>query len=135
VTVVSYGIGIHAIAKVQYPRYRGPNGSEAFDKGRILGRYQSGMDQINGTAREKLGQSCLQYNRVASPWSRKSCVVIARCRGFVSSRHTVTEWIVPNKARARARARALSLSTYFEQTLGGHPTRRGVGCPRVPFGS
>ena len=37
---------IHAIAKDQYPRYRSPNGAEAFDKGRILGRYQSGMDQI-----------------------------------------------------------------------------------------
>ena len=37
--------------RLQYPRYRSPNGAEAFDKGRILGRYQSGMDQIKGTAR------------------------------------------------------------------------------------
>ena len=26
-------------------------------------------------------------------------------------------------------------STDFEQTLGGHLTRRGVGCPRVPLGT
>jgi hypothetical protein len=45
VTGVSYGIGIHAIAKDQYPRYRGPNGGEAFDKGLILGKYQSGTGQ------------------------------------------------------------------------------------------
>jgi hypothetical protein len=83
-TGVSYGIGIHVIAKdQQYPRYRGPNGSEALDKGRILGRHQSGMDQIKGTARAKLGQSCLQCKRVASPWSRTSRVVVARGCGFV----------------------------------------------------
>ncbi len=84
-TGVSYGIEIHAIAKEQYPRYRSPNGTEAFDKGRILGRYQSGMDQIKGTARAKLGQSCFQCKRVASPCSRTSGVVAARGRGFVSS--------------------------------------------------
>ena len=84
-TGASYGIGIHAIAKDQYPRYRSPNGAEAFDKGRILGRYRSGMDQIKGTARAKLGQSCFQCKRVASPWSRTSGVVAARGRGFVSS--------------------------------------------------
>ena len=78
-------IGIHAIAKDQYPRYRSPNEAETFDKGRILGRYQSGMDQIKGTARAKLGQSCFQCKRVASPWSRTSGVVAARGRGFVSS--------------------------------------------------
>ena len=66
-TGVSYGIEIHAIAKDQYPRYRSPNEAETFDKGRILGRYQSGMDQIKGTARAKLGQSCFQCKRVASP--------------------------------------------------------------------
>jgi len=55
VTGVSYmWYEIHAIAKDQYPRYRSPNGAEAFDKGRILGRY------------------------VASPWSRTSGVVAAR---------------------------------------------------------
>ena len=74
---------IHAIAKDQYPRYRSPNGAEAFDKGRILGRYRSGMDQIKGTARAKLGQSCFQCKRVASPWSRTSGVVAALGRGFV----------------------------------------------------
>ena len=84
-TGVSYGIEIHSIAKDQYPRYRSPNGAEAFDKGRILGRYQSGMDQIKGTTRAKLGQSCFQCKRVASPWSRTSVVVAARGRGFVSS--------------------------------------------------
>ena len=76
---------IHAIAKDQYPRYRRPNGAEAFVKGRILGRYQSGMGQKKGTARAKLGQSCFQCKRVASPWSRTSGVVAARGRGFVSS--------------------------------------------------
>jgi hypothetical protein len=85
VTGVSYGIEIHAIAKDQYPRYRSPNGAEAFDKGRILGRYQSGMDQIKGTARAKLGLSCLQCKRVVSTWSRTSRVEVARGRGFVSS--------------------------------------------------
>jgi hypothetical protein len=52
------GVGIQAIAKAkdqnpryqgpakdQYPRHRGPDGAEEFDKGRILGRYQSGMGQ------------------------------------------------------------------------------------------
>jgi hypothetical protein len=58
VTGVSYGIGIHEIAKDQYPRYRGPNRAEAFDKGLILGR--SGMGQIKGTDRAKLGQSWLK---------------------------------------------------------------------------
>ncbi len=88
VTGVSYGIEIHAIAKAQYPHYRSPNGAEAFDKrdkGRILGRYQSGMDQIKGTARAKLGQSCFQCNRVVSTWSRTSGMVAACGRGFVSS--------------------------------------------------
>jgi hypothetical protein len=83
VTRVSYGIEILAIAKDQYPRYRSANGAEAFEKGRILGRYQSGMDQIKGTARAKLGQLCLQCNRVARV--RTSRVVAARGRGFVSS--------------------------------------------------
>ncbi len=62
------------IAKYQYPCYRSPNGAEGFDKGGILGRYQSGMDQIKGTARAKIGQSCFQCNRVTSPWSRTSGV-------------------------------------------------------------
>jgi hypothetical protein len=101
-TGVSYGIGIHAIAKDQYPRYRVPNWcvcvcvcvcnwAEASDKGRILGRYQSRMGQIKETARAKLGQSCLQCRRVASPWSslrvvaRRAPVVVARGSGFVSS--------------------------------------------------
>jgi hypothetical protein len=72
VTGVLYGIEIHVIAKYQYPCYRSPNGAEGFDKGGILGRYQSGMDQIKGTARAKIGQSCFQCNRVTSPWSRTS---------------------------------------------------------------
>ena len=58
-----------------------PERVETFDKGHILGRYQSGMDQIKGTARAKLGQSCFQCNRVPSPWSRTSRVVVARGRG------------------------------------------------------
>ena len=78
----SYGI---EIAKDQYPGYRNPNGAEVFDKGRILGRYPSGVDQIKGTARAKLGQTCLPCKRVSSPWSRTSRVVIAHGRGFVSS--------------------------------------------------
>jgi hypothetical protein len=53
--------------------------------GRILGRDKSGMDQIKGTAQAKLGQSCLQRKRVASPWPRTSRVAVALGRGFVSS--------------------------------------------------
>jgi hypothetical protein len=30
-------MNLHAIAKDQYPRYRGPNGAEAFDKGLFWG--------------------------------------------------------------------------------------------------
>ena len=46
--------------------------------------YIQGMAK-GGTARAKLGQSCFQCKRVASPWSRTSRVVAARGRRFVSS--------------------------------------------------
>jgi hypothetical protein len=83
VTGVSYGIKIHVLAKDQYPRYRSPArvGAEAFDEGRILGRYQSAKDQIKGTARAKLGPSYLKFKRVALPWSRTSRVVYDVTRG------------------------------------------------------
>jgi hypothetical protein len=60
-----------------------------YDETRLMGRLintsQSGMGQIKGTARAKLGQSYLLCNRVAFPWSRSSGVVVGRDLGFVSS--------------------------------------------------
>jgi hypothetical protein len=59
--------------------------AEAFEKRRILWRYQSGMFQIKGLARAKMRSVVLKCKRVTSPWSWSSAMVVVRSRGFVSS--------------------------------------------------
>ena len=52
---VSYGIGIHAIAKDKYPRYRGPDGAEASDKGCISGEIPiwHGLNKRDGSSKAR----------------------------------------------------------------------------------
>jgi hypothetical protein len=96
-TGVSYGIGIHAIAKDQYPCYRGPDGVEAFDKGLILGRYQSGMGQIKGRLEQSSGSRV--YNVTVS-YGCGGGRRVARGCGFVSSYYIAIRQEVRNSAHS-----------------------------------